>query len=165
MKDSVSIPRVKELHCKIRDEVAELIGKIEFANPHMTIRIVQGFRSIEYQNELYAQGRTKPGQIVTKAVGGKSFHNYGLAIDFAILYDGKISWDIEDDKDNDGISDWMEVVSVFKAAGYVWGGNWVSIKDYPHFEKGFSYTTSKLKEKYDNGDVFLDRNGFKYVNV
>lgn len=38
-------------------------------------------RSWQRQNELYAQGRTAPGRIVTKAKGGESPHQYGLAAD------------------------------------------------------------------------------------
>lgn len=35
------------------------------------------------QNSLYAQGRTKPGQVVTWVRGGSNYHNYGLAVDLA----------------------------------------------------------------------------------
>lgn len=38
-------------------------------------------RSWQRQNELYAQGRTTPGNIVTNAKGGESPHQYGLAAD------------------------------------------------------------------------------------
>ena len=161
MKDPVSIPRVKLLHPAIRDEVAELIGKIEFANPAFTIRIVQGLRTIEYQNELYAQGRTKPGNVVTKAKGGSSFHNYGLAIDFCLLYNGKVSWDIDDDIDKDGKADWLEVVDVFKANGYFWGGNFKSIFDAPHLEKSFGYSVKQLLQKYQNKDFIQGTNYVK----
>lgn len=54
---------------------------------------ISGLRSWEEQGELYALGRTKPnvdatpekpmGGIVTKARPGYSYHNYGLALDFA----------------------------------------------------------------------------------
>lgn len=43
--------------------------------------IVEGYRSPERQAQLYAQGRSRPGQIVTKAKAGESAHNYGLACD------------------------------------------------------------------------------------
>ena len=52
-----------------------------------------GYRSIEQQNALYAIGRTKPGSIVTKARGGYSWHNYGLAADYAFVINGKVTWD------------------------------------------------------------------------
>ena len=45
--------------------------------------ITSGFRSVADQNTLYAQGRTQPGNIVTNARGGRSLHNYGLAVDVA----------------------------------------------------------------------------------
>lgn len=41
-----------------------------------------GFRTYGEQMELWSQGRTKPGKIVTNAKGGQSAHNFGLAIDF-----------------------------------------------------------------------------------
>jgi len=43
--------------------------------------IVSGYRSDEEQNELFAQGRTKPGKKVTWVRGGDSLHQYGVAID------------------------------------------------------------------------------------
>jgi peptidoglycan L-alanyl-D-glutamate endopeptidase CwlK len=44
--------------------------------------ITSGTRTYQEQNELYAQGRTKPGKIVTNAKGGQSYHNFGIAADF-----------------------------------------------------------------------------------
>jgi len=41
-------------------------------------------RSWKYQDQVYAQGRTLPGKIVTPCRGGFSMHNYGLAADFYI---------------------------------------------------------------------------------
>lgn len=42
-----------------------------------------GWRSIESQDAIYAIGRTSPGTIKTKVKGGWSYHNWGLALDFA----------------------------------------------------------------------------------
>jgi peptidoglycan L-alanyl-D-glutamate endopeptidase CwlK len=169
MKDAVSIARVKLLHPKIRDEVAALISKVEFNNPKFAVRIVQGLRTIDEQNALYAQGRTAPGNIVTNARGGSSLHNYGLAIDFALLYDkdgdGKyetLSWDTGLDYDKDGVKDWQEVVNEFKAGGYEWGGDWKSIKDDPHLQKTFGHGWRFLLTKYQQGDFIP---GTKYVNL
>jgi peptidoglycan L-alanyl-D-glutamate endopeptidase CwlK len=159
MRDKISEQRAKLLHPKVRDEVKQLIENAEAGLPaNMAVRIVQGLRTIDEQNALYAQGRTKPGSIVTNAKGGSSFHNYGLAIDFAILTDKDgngsfedLSWDIKRDNDKDGTADWLEVVKVFEAAGWSWGGKWSSIKDYPHLEKTFGYTWRQLLEKYNSG--------------
>lgn len=162
MKDAISITRVCLLHPAIKDEVIDLIGKIEIANPKFVIRIVQGLRTIDEQNELYAQGRTKPGNIVTNAKGGSSYHNYGLAFDFCLLYDGKVSWDTGFDADKDGQADWQEVVKTFKANGYTWGGDFHSIPDAPHLEKTFGNNWRTLLEKYNKGDFIP---GTKYVRI
>ena len=44
---------------------------------HVFVRFAA--RTYAEQNELYAQGRTKPGPIVTKAKGGYSNHNFATA--------------------------------------------------------------------------------------
>ncbi|GGF72738.1 hypothetical protein GCM10010912_17440 [Paenibacillus albidus] len=113
----------------------------------VNIVITQGLRTIEEQDALYAQGRTKPGKIVTNAKGGTSYHNYGLAIDFALLLpDGKsVSWDLKRDGDSDKVADWTEVVQEAKALGFKWGGDFVSIKDAPHFQITFGLKISQLR--------------------
>ncbi len=45
------------------------------------LRISSGFRTVAEQDELYDQGRTVDGHIVTEAPGGKSIHNFGFAVD------------------------------------------------------------------------------------
>lgn len=45
------------------------------AQSGIQIKIISGLRSFAEQNELYAQGRTKPGPIVTNVRGGYSNHN------------------------------------------------------------------------------------------
>lgn len=169
MRDTISTKRVALLHPKIRNEVITLIDKAEANLPFVAIRIVQGLRTFEEQNELYAKGRTQPGPRVTNSKGGQSYHNYGLAIDFALLYDtnkdGKfdlLSWDTLKDFDRDGESDWMEVVDIFEEAGYTWGGRFTSLKDNPHLEKTFGNNWRKLLAMHDAGEFMI---GEKYVDV
>jgi peptidoglycan L-alanyl-D-glutamate endopeptidase CwlK len=54
-----------------------------------------GYRTFEMQRELYEQGRTKPGKIITKADGRmkKSKHQSGKAVDVYAYINGKASWD------------------------------------------------------------------------
>lgn len=126
-------------------------------------RISQGLRTIAEQDALYAQGRTAKGKIVTNARGGSSYHNYGLAVDIVLIVDNKIaSWEINKDFDKDGVPDWMEVVKIFKDAGWKWGGDFKSIKDYPHFEKSFGYSPAALYSKFKANDVIK---GTSYVNI
>jgi len=76
-------PYVKQLSEKLIDQCKK---------QGLKVIITQALRTNEEQNELYAQGRTKPGNIVTNAKGGQSMHNYGLAIDFAPVVNGNIPW-------------------------------------------------------------------------
>jgi peptidoglycan L-alanyl-D-glutamate endopeptidase CwlK len=89
------------------------------------VKCTDGYRSIEEQNRLYAQGRTKPGRIVTKAKGGESPHNYHLGRDYCFLLPhGAVSWN----------GDWKLFGRTAKACGLMWGGSFRSISDKPHLE-------------------------------
>lgn len=90
--------------------------------------IVQARRTIAYQNSLYAQGRTKPGKIVTKAKGGQSPHNFGWAVDLCPLdEDGNVWWECPNKY-------WKMLGEVAEGMGLTWGGHFKSIIDYPHVE-------------------------------
>lgn len=170
MRDKISIERADKLHPKVVQEVKDTIALAEQGFPaNMAIRIVQGLRTWKEQDALFQQGRTTPGKIVTRAKAGSSYHNYGLAIDFAILYDKdsngtfeELSWDTAKDFDKDGIIDWQEVVKTFKAKGYEWGGNWRTFKDLPHIQKTFGYNIATLRAKYAANDFIP---GTQYLNI
>lgn len=89
--------------------------------------VTHGLRTMEEQAALYAQGRTAPGPIVTKAKPGHSWHNFGLAFDVAVVQGGKPTWP------ND-VSLWQRIGALGKAQGLTWGGDFTSIVDYPHFQ-------------------------------
>ena len=102
-------------------ERAEQICKQRF-------EIVQGNRTQAEQNAIYAQGRTKPGKIVTWTKASK--HIGGRAIDFAALVGGKINWNTRY---------YPEIAAAFKQAakelkiGVEWGGDWKT-KDWGHVQ-------------------------------
>ncbi|CCC85682.1 L-alanyl-D-glutamate peptidase [Paenibacillus polymyxa M1] len=111
------------------------------------IVITQGLRTIAEQNELYAQGRTKPGPKVTNAKGGTSYHNFGVAIDFSLLLpDGRsVSWDTQRDGNADHKADWMQVVAIAKELGFEWGGDWKTFTDLPHLQIVFGLSTAQYR--------------------
>lgn len=111
------------------------------------IVITAEYRTVEEQNELYAQGRTAEGPVVTTLQGGDSYHNYGLAFDFAVLDEnGNQHWDIDQDSNGNGKSDWEEVGQIGKDLGLEWGGDWEDFPDFPHFQETFGWTISDLKQ-------------------
>lgn len=155
MRDKNNAAIVALLHPVIRADVQQAVVAAEIKlPPNVQICIVQGLRTFAEQNALYAQGRTTPGAIVTKARGGQSYHNYGLAIDFCLLVDGKTSWNVN--------TNWLTVVQTFKDAGFVWGGDFISIKDRPHFEKTHGRHWCELLTKHNAKDFIK---GTDYVNL
>lgn len=87
--------------------------------------LVEGYRSPARQAELAAGGKA------TRAKAGQSCHQYGLAVDSAILKNGKLQWDMNDRWVQEGYFLYGELA---EQAGLTWGGNWRSIKDYVHIE-------------------------------
>lgn len=101
--------------------------------------ITSGLRSKAEQQALYAQGRTKPGKIVTNADGVKNKSNhqakedgFGYAVD---LYPYVGFVDVED-KANNLTKIASHIKATAKKLGYEirWGGDFKSIVDRPHFE-------------------------------
>jgi len=159
MKDQKTLDRIKLLHPKLRDEAGQIYDEICAAlTGRAMCRFSFTLRTFAEQDALFAQGRTKPGSVVTKAKGGLSMHNYGLAIDIVLIIDGKTaSWDVKGDFDGDGKSDWMEVVTIFKQHGWEWGGDW-KFYDAPHFQKTFGKSVRDLLALHQAGKV--DEHGF-----
>lgn len=155
MEDKISISRLEELHPAIRDKaLAAYREAVRITPVGIHPFITESLRSFERSNQLYAQGRTKPGKIVTNAKAGQSYHNYGLAIDFVNLVNGKMKWLVDEN--------WMKVVNCFKAQGFTWGGDFRSIKDNPHFEMTFGLSWRQLFQKYSEKDFMPDS---KYVRI
>ena len=133
----------------------ERLLKIE----HLPFFLFMGLRTFADQDELYAQGRTALGQIVTNARGGLSWHNYGLAADYVL--DGmpdkpgnQWSWDTKKDLNANGTNDWLEMGKVATLVGLEWGGNWRRFPDLPHSQYTSGLTILEVQELYRaSGDL------------
>lgn len=170
--DKVTLERIQFLHPKLRDETTKIYAEIcEALKGKAICRFAYTLRSFAEQDALYAQGRTKPGSIVTWAKGGQSFHNYGLAVDIVLLKDTNgdgtfetASWETDHDFDGDGIADWTEIVHIFTRYGWEWGGNWNKPKqDTPHFQKTFGYSISQLQDLHTKQLAAKTQTG--YINI
>ncbi len=161
MIDEKTIQKVQILHPKVREEVTEICKEIsQVLTSKAFCRFTHTLRTFAEQDELYAQGRTKAGKIVTNAKGGQSYHNYGLAIDIVIINGSNPEWDIKKDFDRDGKADWIEIVNIFKQYGWEWGGDW-RFKDYPHFQKTLGYSVRQLQSLYEAKKV--DKNNYVLI--
>ena len=108
-------------------------------------KAISGNRTWEEQNALYAQGRTKPGPIVTKARGGSSNHNFKIALDFGVLKDGVY---LEEKKPGEAEKGHRAVAKIISKYGIEWGGNWKSIVDIPHFEVSTGLTMAEKRSRF-----------------
>jgi len=125
----------KNLHPLIKTLMDKFL--VECSKKGISVSITQGFRTIQYQNELYNQGRTRPGAIVTNCKGGLSPHNYGLAFDFCLMEKGRANWDSRN-------KNWAIAGAIGEKLGLTWGGRWTKFVDMPHLEYMFGLTSLQL---------------------
>jgi hypothetical protein len=121
-----------------RDQLhPDLLAKLDKVMAAMSaigfpMKIVQGVRTTEQQQALYAQGRTAPGKIVTNCDGVKNKSNhqvkedgFGHAADCA--FEGPEPF-------GDKLP-WGAYGNCAVAVGLTWGGNWKPpLIDRPHVE-------------------------------
>lgn len=79
------------LHPVFRQNVIKVAKSLD--DEGIPLKVYEAYRYPERQADLYAQGRTKSGDIVTNAKPWYSYHQYGLAVDFVLFENGKWSWD------------------------------------------------------------------------
>ncbi|MBO4548521.1 MAG: M15 family metallopeptidase, partial [Abditibacteriota bacterium] len=86
----------------------------------LDIFITETYRSQERQNELYAQGRTKPGKVVTWTTSSN--------------HTGRQAWDVSFKSTGyDELSKFYMAGEIAESLGITWGGSWKK-QDLPHFE-------------------------------
>ncbi len=142
------------LYPPFADQLADFESRLAAAK--LPFYLFMGLRTFADQDELYAQGRTSPGNIVTNARGGDSLHNYGLAADYVL--DGQAekpgiqwSWNIKSDLNADGRSDWLQMAEIAVSCGIEAGYFWKRFPDAPHVQNRYGLTLAEIKEIYRAG--------------
>jgi len=133
--------RLAQLQPNFAALIVKLIDAVK-ARGH-DLMITQGLRTFDEQNALYAKGRTKPGPKVTYAKGGESYHNYGIAVDFALKEMVNGSHFPEPH------AVWGIIGEEAAKLGLTWGGNFHSLKDKPHVEAPIALAL--VRQQYDKG--------------
>lgn len=122
----MSSRNLDDLRPEVRPQVDAFLADCEAAGIDLLVTCTR--RSGDDQDALWAQGRTKPGHIVTNAKAGQSAHNYGLAIDIVPMVNGKPDWNGTDPI-------WDQIGELGVAAGLTWlGSPHSSFPEKPHFE-------------------------------
>ena len=115
------------------------------------VRIISGSRTYAEQDQLFRKGRFgNPPPIVTKARGGQSNHNFGIAWDVGIFENGKYL--PGDNKRETKI--YQQLASAVLTNDLEWGGNWTSIVDMPHYQLRLDLTLAQLKQRFEAGKPY-----------
>jgi hypothetical protein len=113
------ISDLNALHPFFRDKVKELI--IRCKKQGIEVAVVETFRTHAKQNEYRMMGNK-----YTNSTGGKSKHQYGLAVDVVPMVNGTAIWD--------NVYLWKKVGVIGERLGLRWGGRWRKPYDPGHFE-------------------------------
>jgi peptidoglycan L-alanyl-D-glutamate endopeptidase CwlK len=119
----------------------------ELGSDSTVFKIISGTRTYAEQDALFAQGRTKfPGPVVTKARGGQSNHNFGVAWDIGVFQAGK--YIPESDL-------YKKAGEIGKNLGLEWGGDWKSIQDEPHFQAIPESLLAATRTRFEAGEAII----------
>ena len=141
--------RLEDLHPDLEPAARAFLVECDIQG--IEVLITCTYRSNAEQAETYAQGRTKPGRIVTWAKPGESLHNHvgpdgrpcSMALDIVVLRFGKPIWGtdgngIDDDPTDDDTDDmelWQRAGAIGESLGLEWAGRWQRTKrEFPHFQ-------------------------------
>jgi peptidoglycan LD-endopeptidase CwlK len=110
----------------------EIIQVLELARPRAVFIVVQGVRTIEQQRQLVAAGRSR---------SMRSRHLTGHAVDLAPWQNLDADRAVDPDEiDWDDFAGFRALSRVILTAArelgveLVWGGNWPTLRDGPHYE-------------------------------
>ncbi|MBL7872702.1 MAG: M15 family metallopeptidase [Cyclobacteriaceae bacterium] len=121
-KDRGSLPMIADLdalHPYFKEKITKLIATCK--RKGIELAIVESYRTVAKQNEYKAMGKK-----YTRATGGHSKHQYGLAIDVVPVIDSIAQWD--------NARLWKKIGSMGEQLGLRWGGRWRTLYDPGHFE-------------------------------
>ena len=127
--------KLEDLNPKVAAMATKFIEACEATG--IDILITSTYRDNESQAALFAQGRSEPGRIVTKARAGESFHNYRCAFDFVPLINGKPAWD--------DIGLITKCGRIAESVGLEWAGNWTNFKEMLHCQYSGGLTLAQLR--------------------
>lgn len=112
-----SLERLATVHPDLQRLFKEAI-----TNSPYDFSITEGIRTLERQKELFA---------AKKSTTLNSRHLTGKALDISVIVDGKVTWDIQAYK---VVAEHIKSVAKLMNIAIVWGGDWKSFVDGPHFE-------------------------------
>jgi len=144
--EAISLERLNLLHPTLIERGKQLDQILSARG--VQFRITQGLRTWDEQAKLYAQGRTEPGQIVTNAPPGHSWHEYACAFDYVPLISGAPVWELSN-------SLWIEIRDAAESIGFASGSRWHH-PDWPHLQITGRFSVSpddSVRKLYADGGI------------
>jgi peptidoglycan L-alanyl-D-glutamate endopeptidase CwlK len=140
--DERSERNILSLALRAQREARLFLGRVQDAG--LIAKIISGTRTYAEQDALYAQGRFgSAGKIVTKAKGGESNHNFGIAWDVA-LFDRSGAY-------LQGGSAYDQAAKAGLSAELEWGGHWKGFVDKPHYQLRLPMELAQLRGQFEAG--------------
>lgn len=153
---------------RVSPAIKEFVSELSQIVSDDSLIITAVYRDAYQQYNLYSKGRTSTiikevnGQywqsrgsaisskdIVTMALAGQSYHNYGLAVD--IDY-------------NKEVFEKIDIISIANKYGLLWGGNWKDFPDFNHFQVDTEIPVNATQKKEENGYIFVSNSDWKEEN-
>lgn len=113
------------------------------------VKLLSGTRTYAEQNALFAK---RP--VVTKARGGQSNHNFGIAWDVGIFVDGQY-YTGKNKKETQAYVDLSKIIMPTMSKTIEWGGNWKSIVDMPHYGLLTGKSISEVRALFEAGKPYV----------
>lgn len=143
LDENVRCRDLEVLHPVVKEKIKEFI---RLSNDYLKSKDLQifpifTFRTAKQQQEAFDTGHSK-------ARPGQSNHEFGLACDFGTRSSKNSYLDGSKNRSDVNLATetYRECFEKFgKGLGLEWGGNWISIKDYPHFQ--YVKNTKNLNDK------------------
>jgi peptidoglycan LD-endopeptidase CwlK len=128
----------------------------------LQVHVFEANRTTARQAALYAQGRTEPGPVVTRARAGFSWHQYGVAAD--LVFDGApeegVQWSWDGDYVGEKKGDYERLGAIMQMAGLEWyGAVGAPFIEMPHFQLSLGmnvYDAMRIAERGGNRAVWAE---------
>ena len=163
MSVGINSRNIDDLHPAIARGCREWIRRMAKSG-FVDVGISATYRDKAQQDWLFAQGRSRPGNIVTNARGGQSIHNYRLAFDFFRNVPGQAFAD-SSPKER---AFWDTGGRIWEELGGVWGGSWRGFIDRPHCEFTGGLTLTQLqagRQLQDNFKMPWEEKEMRYRTI
>jgi len=142
---------IQTLHLRAQEAARACMTAIRAAG--INARIISGTRTYAEQNVIYRKGRFgNPPPIVTKARGGQSNHNFGIAWDIGIFTQNGAYLPESPLYDEAG-----PAALAAGVVGLEWGGNWTGdFVDRPHYQLATpGLTLKQVRERFEKGQAYV----------